>query len=204
MFAGGLTLLLISPFALVVKRLQRWRRGDALRSTLEVRDFAAVSGVERRCVDLTLDVPESIEPGVRRRVTDAVVRIAESLRRLDDVYNVLYSPPGDPEPVVLPVGPQLQELGERFFLTLTQGSLAGRTAVWLTLGRDVALSDVVDPMTCDPEAVGEPEGLLAAAEARWGMASEWVKVGPSLVIRLMIVVPAEASAEVEAALQSLR
>jgi hypothetical protein len=202
--AGGGTLLLISPVALIVKRLQRWRRGDMLQSTLEIRNIATVSGDERRCVDLTLDVPAAVEPGVRRRVTDTVVRIAESLRAPDDVYNVLYSPSGDPEPVVLPVGPQLQELGERFFLTLTQGPLAGRTVVWLTLGRDVSLSDVVDPLTCDPEAVGEPEGLLASAEARWSMASEWAQVGPSLVIRLMIVVPAAAAAEVEAILQSLR
>jgi hypothetical protein len=202
--AGVFTLVLISPFALVVQRWRRWRRGNALRSTIEVRPFATVSGVERRCVDLIFDVPVSVEPGFRRRVTETVVRVADTLRRPDDVYNVIYSPSGEPEPVVLPVGPQLQELGERFFLTLTQTALSARTVVWLTLGRDHPLGEAVDPMTCDPEAVGQPEGLLASADARWSMATEWARVGPSLVIRLIIVVPTEAADRVTTILEGVR
>ena len=87
-----------------------------------------------------MDVPLQDESSFRRRVTDAVVRIAEALRQPDDVYNLVYRMPLDEEAVVLPVGPQLQELGERFFLTLNQGVVAGRTMVWLTLGRDTALA----------------------------------------------------------------
>jgi hypothetical protein len=129
--------------------------------------------------------------------------VAEVLRRPDDVYNVLYRLPSDPEPVALPVGPQLQELGERFSLVLSQGALSGRTVVWLTLGRDRALSEVVDPAACDPEAEGEPEVLLATADARWSMATEWARVGPSLVIRLILGVPADAEDRVIALLASL-
>jgi len=168
--AGVLALIVIAPFALVLRRWQAWRRGGEVRSTLE---------------------------------TDTVVRAAEALRRPDDVYNVLYRLPSDPEPVVLPVGPQLQELGERFSLVLSQGALAGRTVVWLTLGRDSALAGLVDPLKYDPEAEGEPDALLAAPDARWSMATEWARVGPSLVIRLILVVPANAENRVKALLRSL-
>jgi len=201
--AGIFTLALVSPFAVVIQRWRRWRRGDGLRSTIEVRPFNTSAPDGRRWIDLTLDVPGSLEPGFRRRCTEAVVRVAEALRRPDDVYNVVYSRPGDSEPVVLPVGPQLQELGERFFLVLSHSPLSARTVVWLTLGRETPLSDVVDPMTFDPEAVGEPERLLASADARWAMATEWARVGPSLVIRLIVVVPIDSVHRVKTILAAI-
>ena len=123
-------------------------------------------------MDAVLDVPLSREGGVRRRVTDAVIRVAEDLRRPDHVYTMIYRLPSDEEAVTLPVGPQLQALGERFFLALNQGPVAGRTVVWLTVGRGTALAEVVNPAICDPEGDGEPEGLLGTAVARWAMASE--------------------------------
>ena len=73
----------------------------------------------------------------------------------------------------------------------------------LTLGRDRALSEVVDPIACDPEVEGEPEALLATADARWSMATEWARIGPSLVIRLIVVVPADAESRVKTLLHSL-
>jgi hypothetical protein len=201
MGAGVLALIVISPFALVIRSWRAWRRGGEVRSTLESRPFASAG--ERCRIDLKLDVPAAAEPGFRRRLTDTIVRVAETLRRPDDVYNVVYRHPADPEPVVLPVGPQLQELGERFSLVLSQGALSGRTVVWLTLGRDRALSEVVDPDACDPEAEGEPEALLATADARWSMATEWARIGPSLVIRLILIVPADAESRVKTLLGSL-
>jgi len=199
--AGFLTLIVISPFALVIRSWRAWRRGGEVRSTLETRPFASASDDGRCRIDLTLDVPAPAEPDFRRRLTDAVVRVAEALRRPDDVYTIIYRHPADPEPVALPVGPQLQELGERFSLVLSQGALSGRTVVWLTLGRDRALSEVVDPTACDPEAEGEPDTLLASAAARWSMATEWARVGPSLVIRLILVVPPDAENRVKALLE---
>ncbi len=187
--AGILALIAISPFALVIRSWRAWRRGGEVRSTLETQPFVNTAG-ERCRINLALDVPASAEPGFRRRLTDAVVRVAEALRRPDDVYNIIYRHPADPEPVVLAVGPQLQELGERFSLVLSQGALSGRTVVWLTLGRDRALSEVLDPVACDPEVEGEPEALLATADARWSMATEWARIGPSLIVRLILVVPA--------------
>ena len=201
--AGVLALIVISPFALVIRSWRAWRRGDKVRSTVETRPFESTAAGARRRIDLTLDVPAAAEPGFRRRLTDAVVRVAEVLRRPDDVYNIIYRHPADPEPVALSVGPQLQELGERFSLVLSQGALAGRAVVWLTLPRDRTLSEVLDPLACDPETEGEPEALLATADARWSMATEWARVGPSLVIRLILVVPTDAETRVKTLLRSL-
>ena len=196
-------LIVISPFALVIQSWRAWRRGGEVRSTLETRPFVRTADGAHRRIDIMLDVPAPAEPGFRRRLTDTIVRVAETLRRPDDVYNVVYRHPADPEPVVLPVGPQLQELGERFSLVLSQGALSGRTVVWLTLARDHALSEVLDPSASDPEAEGEPEALLATADARWSMATEWARIGPSLVIRLILVVPADAESRVKTLLGSL-
>ena len=122
-------------------------------------------------------------------MTDAVVRVAETLRASDDVYHLVYRLRSDTEPTTLPVGPQLQEFGGRFSLVLSQGALSGRTVAWLTLPRGQALAEVVDPLTYDPEAEGEPGRLLETSDARWSMASEWAHVVPSLVIRLILIVP---------------
>ena len=81
--------------------------------------------------------------------------------------------------------------------------MAGQTAVWLTLGREHALSEVVDPDTYDPEGEGEPDGLLIHPALRWSMATEWARIGPSLIVRLVLVVPREAGGRVKALLDSL-
>lgn len=202
--AGLAVLTLISPFAVIIQSWRRWRRGGDVRVDFEVTSWPGGGDGRSRRVDATMDVPLQDESSFRRRVTDAVVRIAEALRQPDDVYNLVYRMPLDEEAVVLPVGPQLQELGERFFLTLNQGVVAGRTMVWLTLGPNTALAGVVDPISCDPEAEGQLESLLATPEARWSMASEWARIGPSLVIRLILVVPSDTQGAVCDRLRALR
>jgi hypothetical protein len=82
--------------------------------------------------------------------------------------------------------------------------MEGRTAVWLTLGRDRALAEVVDPVTYDPEAEGEPEGLQSLPGLRWSMATEWARVGPSLIFRLILIVPADQAPQVKTLLNSVR
>lgn len=201
--AGLAVLAVISPFALVIQSWRRWRRGDDIRVALEVTPWSDGPAGRSQRIDATMNVPLRDEAGFRRRVTDAVVRIAEAVRRPDDVYNMVYRMPLDEEALILAVGPQLQGLGERFFLTLNQGVVEGRTIVWLTLARDAPLASVVDAFTCDPEAEGQLESLLAAPGARWTMASEWARVGPSLVIRLIFVVPASAQSVVKDRLTAL-
>ena len=178
----------IAPVAAIVQRWRTWRRGIDVRISINVSPSRR-PGYSH--IDATFDRPRGVQPGFRRRLTDAVVRVAEILRQSDDVYNMIFLLPTDTEPMALPVGPQLQALGERFFLVLNQGNLAGRTVVWLTLRRGESLATLVDTASYDPEADGEPEGLLQHESVRWSMATEWADVGPSLVVRVIGCVPTE-------------
>jgi len=202
--AGAAALTVFAPFVLAVQGWKKWRRGSEIRTTIDIEPLTNSAGADLRRIDLSLDVPQPAEPGFRRRLTDAVVRVAEVLRAPDDVYHLVYRLPWDEEPVAIPVGPLLQELGERFELVQSQGVMAGRTVVWLTLGRDRALAEVVDPVAYNPEADGEPEGLLTHRDVRWSMATEWARVGPSLVFRLVLVVPANQADDVHDRLNAVR
>jgi hypothetical protein len=200
---GGAALAVLSPFVLVVQGWRRWRRGSEIKKKVHTGALTNAEGTELRRIDLELDVPQPAEPGFRRDLTDTVVRVAETLRALDDVYHLIYRFPWEEEPVLIPVGPNLQELGERFSLVQSQGAMAGRTAVWLALGREHSLSEVVDPVAYDPEGDGEPEGLLTNPALRWSMATEWARLGPSLLIRMIIVVPPRLADRVTKLLDSL-
>ena len=201
--AGAAALTVFAPFVLAVQGWKKWRRGSEIRTTIDIEPLTNSAGADLRRIDLSLDVPQPAEPGFRRRLTDAVVRVAEVLRAPDDVYHLVYRLPWDEEPVAIPVGPLLQELGERFELVQSQGVMAGRTVVWLTLGRDRSLSEVVEPVAYDPEADGEPQGLLTHPDLRWSMATEWARVGPSLIVRIVVVIPARFDDRVTELLEAL-
>jgi hypothetical protein len=197
-------LVLLAPFAFVIRWWRRWRRGGDTRCAVDSQAVAAATDRARRRFDLTLDHPEPVPRDVHRRTTAVVVRIADVLRRPGDTYHAVYRLPTDPEPYLVPVGPQLQELGERFLLTLSQGALAGRTVVWMTLDSAVAPAEVADPTTCNPENRNETDALLMSPAVRWSMASSWARVGPSWVLRLILVVPEPSAEGVEALLARLR
>lgn len=201
---GAVVLAVLAPFVVVVRGWKKLRRGTEIRSKIDIESLTNTAGAYLRRIDLDFDVPQPAEPEFRRRLTDSVMRVAEALRTPDDVYHLVYRLPWDEEPVAMPVGPQLQELGERFALVQSQGAMAGRTAVWLTLPRDRALAEIVDPVSYDPEAEGEPEGLLVHPDARWSMASEWARVGPSLIVRVIVVVPARLAPRVTELFEVLR
>jgi hypothetical protein len=201
---GAVVLAVLAPFVVAVRGWKKWRRGPEIRTKVAIESLANSAGADLRRIDLSLDVPQPAEPGFSRRLTDLVVRVAEALRAPDDVYHLVYRLPWDEEPVAIPVGPKLQELGERFALVQSQGAMAGRTAVWLTLGRDRALAEVVDPVAYDPEADGEPQALLTDPALRWSMATEWARVGPSLVFRLILVVSARRADHVCDLLNAIR
>jgi len=201
---GAVVLAVLAPFVVAVRGWKKWRRGSEIRAKTDIESLSNSAGSDLRRIDLDFDVPLPAEPGFRRRLTDAVVRVAETLRTPDDVYHLVYRLPWDEEPVAIPVGPKLQELGERLALMQSRGAMAGRTAVWLTLGRDRALAEVVDPVAYDPEGDGEPAGLLMHPALRWSMATEWVRVGPSLIFRLILVVPTHRADHVQTVLEALR
>ncbi len=201
---GAAVLALLAPFVVAFRAWRKWRRGSDSRTNVDVEPLTNPAGADLRRIDLSFDVPQPAEPGFRRRLTDSVVRVAEALRASDDVYHLVYRLPWEEEPVAIPVGPRVQELGERFSLVQSQGNLAGRTVVWLTLGRDRALAEVVDPVASNPEADGEPHGLLTHPDLRWSMATEWARVGPSLLVRLVLVVPAHQADHVLDLLNAVR
>jgi hypothetical protein len=196
-------LALLSPVVLGARSWRAWRRGPDPRSAIESGTLTTSLGKELRRIDIVCDVPRAAEPEFHRRLTDAVIRVAETLRDPDDVYHLAYRFPWEETPVVRPIGPQLQELGERFSLIQSQGKMAGRTVAWLTLGHDRALAEVLDPDTCDPEAPGELDALWTHPDVRWSMATEWLRVGPSWKFRLILVVPSEETHRVTTLLASL-
>jgi hypothetical protein len=199
---GTVALLLLAPWAAAVRSIARWRRGN--RVIVRWTGDALPSAEARWRIDLELDVPPSKALESRRALTDAVVRIAEHLRRADDVYHMAYRLPELHETVLVPVGPLLQELGERFAVILDEGSLAGRTVLWPTLASDRVVSELLDPDRYDPEAPGEPDRIMGHADIRWGLASSWVDTGASVVHRVLVYVPTAAAHDIDRLLERLR
>jgi hypothetical protein len=200
-FAG---LALLAPFAVLARQLAQWRRGSKLHLGWTEASLGDVGDGLVHRFDVIADVPHDRETAFRKALTDTVVRLAESMRRTDDIYHfaVRYVELG--ETTTLAVGPQLQELGERFALALTQGTLEGRTAVWLTLPRQRAAAEVLDPFAYDPEASGEPERLLTRPEVRWGMATSHLSAGPSVVHRILLYLPTSDRWAAEQLLERLK
>lgn len=190
--AAALVLAFVSPLVLAVRIWRSWRRGHDIRVSIEPLPPPGGGEADRHGIDVVCDVPLSVERGFRDRLTDRVVRVAETLRSPDDAYLLVYRLPGAEEAVVLPLGPHVQSLGERFRLVLDQSALAGRTVVWLALARDLPPVRVVDPERCDPESQDERERLLETPEAGWSIATSWAPVGPSLIVRMILVVPTPA------------
>jgi hypothetical protein len=201
---GSAALLLLAPFAVAVRSLRRWRRGDELLVRWTTEPFSAAAATPRCRLDLELDLPPPRVAAARPALTDTVIRIAELLRASDDVYHMAYRLPELNETVMIPVGPRLQELGERFALIIGQGSLAGRTVVWPTLPSERAIADLLDPFDYDPEAPGEPDRLMSKADVRWGMANSFADRGASIVYRLLLYLPSSAVPEVERLLERLK
>lgn len=201
---GFAALALLAPFAVVARKLAQWRRGSKLHLGWTEAPLRNAEGEPVNRFDVEADVPHDRGNAFRTALTDTVVRLAESMRRPDDIYHfaVRYAELG--ETTTLAIGPQLQELGERVALVLTQDALEGRTVVWLTLPRQRAVADVLDPFEYDPEASGEPERLLTRPEVRWGMATSRLWAGPSVVHRILLYIPDSDRAAVEHLLKRLR
>jgi hypothetical protein len=190
--ASLLATLVLAPAAAAVRWWRAVRRGREVRAGWEQRSLRLADGGLRPCFELRLDAPLEAETEVVRRLTGTLVRLAEGLRRADDVYHQVVRPAGEGETLLRPVGVRVQSLGERFHLGVGRRPLALRTQLWLALPAGVALAEVVDPFRDDPDASGQPEGLLADPRLRWGVASAFAPAGPSVRYRLLIVVPAAA------------
>ncbi len=190
-----LALLVLGIPAGLVRSWQVWRRGAEWRVTRTNRPPS--SSGNRLRIDLEADIPVRATGHFPRILTETVVRIAEHLRQRDDTYHHIYRDPAEPEAMLLPVGPLVQALGERLILALSRNELADRTAVWLTLPARPAIAESVDPATYDPDAAGEPEGLVEKTDARWAMATKRDRVGPSTIYRVILWLPEDSASAVE-------
>jgi len=196
---GAAVVLVLAPFAYVVRAFRGWRRG----AEILVEQSSITSAIDLATVDVAIDVPIQRDGELRAVLTDTVIRVAEKLRSPDDVYHQVYRQHGLDETTILPVGPLLQEFGDRLSLALGHGPLAGRTVVWLTLPRGLAPAELVDPNEYDPEAKGEPESLMNHPDVRWSLATTFVRTGPSVVYRVLFFVSAENVRQVESLLGRL-
>jgi hypothetical protein len=197
-------LALLSPLAMGVRAWRTWRRGAAVIVERAPRAIVRGAAGPMTRLELDVDVPHGRERQVGRRLTDTVVRAAEALRRADDAYHLTYRQPQLGETTQLPVGPQVQELGERLALALAQRDLEGRTVLWLTMARRLSPGPLVDPFTYDPEAPGEPEPLVLREGVRWALASARGTAAASTVYRLVFWVPEAAAGKVEEVLDRLQ
>jgi hypothetical protein len=193
---GILSLVVLAVPVGLVRSWQSWRRGAEWRLGWTIRPADATSG--RLRIDLEADIPHQTTGDFPRRLTETVIRIAEHLRQSDDHYHLIYRDTAEPDAILLPIGPMLQGLGERLILALRQRELADRTAVWLTLPPRPAIAELVDPAAYDPDAAGEPDGLVQHTNARWAMATEWARIGPSTIYHLILWVPGDSASAVEA------
>lgn len=202
-YAFGLASLVVLAIPVgLVRSWKAWRRGADWRIGWTSRPPTDIS--EKVRIDLNADIPSRSNGDFPRRLTDMVIRIAEHLRQPGDHYHHIYRDLAEPDAILLPLGPRLQELGERLNLALRQSDLSNRTAVWLTLPARPAIAELVDPAIYDPDAGGEPEGLVAETDARWAMATEWAQIGPSTIYHLTLWVPQNPASAVESLLAKIR
>ncbi len=192
-------LVVLAPFAAVVRSWRRLRRGTLAR----VR-WAVEAGEPLAVVDLTVDVPSAMANRARRNLVDAVVRVAEELRRPDDLYNLIWREATGSEAILDAVGPRPQELAQRLDTALSHWGFDRRTQLWVTLPRGVYLGELVDPLVFDPEAEGAAAELFGRSVPRWAMEVSFARGSPSTVYRLRLHVPGEAAGAVEDILSRLR
>jgi hypothetical protein len=155
-------------------------------------------------IEVDMDVPVAGQLDARSELVDFVVRLAETLRRGDDTYHLVYREHNQAEALLLPLGPQIQVLGERLALALGRAALERRTVLWIVLAANVPLAEVVDPALYDPDREGEPARLLRDRRIRWAVAMSYAHRGPSTLYRSLLHVPPSASSTTEQLLARLR
>ena len=185
-------LVVLAPFVALVRWWRRVRRG-----TGAVVRWRSERGTPFAVLDVTVDVPAEAEIRARRGLVDALVRVAEHLRRPDDLYDLVWREAGETESSLVAVGPTLQGLGQRLDIALAHRGSERRTQLWLTLPRGTHLAELVDPFDFDPEAEGAAVTLLRRAAPRWAMELSFARAVPSVLYRLRLHVPAGEVRRVE-------
>ncbi len=178
---GSVLLVMLAPAAALVRWWRRRRRGNDVKVWRREPERATLAGLE-----LTVDAPLAREVEARTALIDALVRVAEELRRPDDVYHLVFRRPSEPEADLVAIGPQPQELAQRLSIVFSHRASQACTQLWLTLPRGVHLAEVVDPVAFDPEQSVAAADLMLTASPRWAMVSSFARTGPSVVYRVRL------------------
>ncbi len=193
--AAWTALVVLAPIVALVQWWRRFRRGGEARVRRRIN-----GGQPLAVVDLTVDVPASSAGRARRELVDALVRLAEHLRRPDDLYHLVWRPAGESEPRLVAVSPAPQGLAQRLDTALSHRSYERRTQLWLTLPVGAHLAGLLDPLSFDPEHEGAAAVLIERTGPRWALELSFARGTPAVLYRLRLHVPDGEIATVEAIL----
>jgi len=192
-------LVVMAPFAALVRWWQRRRRGTGTRVEWNLEDGAPLT-----VADLRADVPSTLTARARRHLVDAVVRLAEKLHDPGEGFALVWREAGSVETELVAVGRRPQELGQRLDTALSHRGFDRRTQLWLTLPAGAYLAEYVDPLVFDPEVEGAVKELLGHTDPLWAMEITFARGSPSTLYRIRFHVPARAREVVTGVLTGLR
>ncbi len=177
---------MLAPVAALYRSWTRWRRGPEVVVTSHIEAFERSEAGWTRVV-ASVDFPHSLDGG--HLITRSVVRIAENLGGDGEVFHLVHREPGRQETIVVPLGSTINDLAERLVLSCRRSILDGKTLVWPALPRGRHLGEFIDPVTYDPEALGEPEHLLQTAPITWALVLRRHRGAASTVFEMAFIVP---------------
>ncbi|NOZ77991.1 MAG: hypothetical protein GXP48_02180 [Acidobacteria bacterium] len=194
--AGAVFLVLLAPWAALVRTVRASRRGRGCHVRWQLagasghgasrREAGAIAGDESWRLDLEIDAPLADEARVRTDLIDTLVRVAETLRRPDDVYNLVVRQRWDGEPRLIAVGPSLQRLAHRLERAFSHRDAERCTHLWLTLPVSRRLGQLVDPEGFDPEAGHALDRLIADTKPRWAAATSFGHTDVGVLYRVIL------------------
>lgn len=194
-------LAVLAPLAALYRWWAGRRRGSEVVVDFHTEAFGRSEAGWVRA-EATIDVPHSADGS--RLITRSVVRIAEDLGAAGEIFHLLHREPGRQETIAVPLGSAVNDLAERLALSCHRSILDGRTLVWPALPRGRYLGECLDPVTYDPEAPGEPEGVLRTAPITWALVLRRRRGVASTVFEMDFIVPEQQAERVEAAVTQLR
>lgn len=193
-------LAVLAPVAALYRSWARWRRGSAVVVEVHTEAFERSEAGWSR-VRATVDFPHSLDGG--RLITTCVVRVAEGLAGGGEVFHLVHREAGCEETIAVPLGSAINDLAERLLLSCHRSISDKRTLVWLALRRGRHLGEVIDPVTYDPEAPGEPDRLLGSAPMNWALVLKRHRGAAATFFEMSFLVPEVGADKVVVAVNNL-
>ncbi len=154
-------------------------------------------------VELVIDSPTSRVLEVRRWATETLVRLADSVAA-GDAYHMAYREPGASQSTLVPIGSQIQALGDRLHQGLSKSSWRGMRLLWLCMDRAQALAEVVSEECEDPAGPDAVAALGGDPRVRWLVVTVVEPSDVGEVTRFLYVFPPELRPKVEERITQIR